>query len=278
MGRGVLEIGSAYSRSRSLSDASNASIGSGEGTGEEDDDSSGKKNQKKRGIFPKVATNILRAWLFQHLTTSHLSVLLTVLTLLDFSNPTLVRSLTDNYPNNHSGSFFGRKGALSTVLNVDCFALSGTTSGTFYAAITVARHGPLRSPISVPSSSFATLQPHTTQLISIVRLTHQTSHYPPVSGGTTRHEQSSQVKVFGKCLDHSRILLQLYFPLLHDQDFSARGQYLYVLEYLRKIMVNRSPNPILQEFREMQIGKKEVREGWVGGGGGGGKEEWKEEK
>ncbi|KYN37209.1 Homeobox protein homothorax [Trachymyrmex septentrionalis] len=51
-------------------DASNASIGSGEGTGEEDDDSSGKKNQKKRGIFPKVATNILRAWLFQHLTIS----------------------------------------------------------------------------------------------------------------------------------------------------------------------------------------------------------------
>ncbi|KAG8232823.1 hypothetical protein J437_LFUL012966 [Ladona fulva] len=50
------------------SDASNASIGSGEGTGEEDDDAGGKKNQKKRGIFPKVATNILRAWLFQHLT------------------------------------------------------------------------------------------------------------------------------------------------------------------------------------------------------------------
>ncbi|XP_066969528.1 homeobox protein homothorax isoform X32 [Macrobrachium rosenbergii] len=47
-------------------DASNASIGSGEGT-EEDEDGS-KKNQKKRGIFPKVATNILRAWLFQHLT------------------------------------------------------------------------------------------------------------------------------------------------------------------------------------------------------------------
>lgn len=49
-------------------DASNASVGSGDGTGEEDDDSNGKKNQKKRGIFPKVATNILRAWLFQHLT------------------------------------------------------------------------------------------------------------------------------------------------------------------------------------------------------------------
>lgn len=51
-------------------DTSNASVGSGEGTGEEDDDTNGKKNQKKRGIFPKVATNILRAWLFQHLTVS----------------------------------------------------------------------------------------------------------------------------------------------------------------------------------------------------------------
>lgn len=52
-----------------LGDASNASVGSGDGTGEDDDDpSGGKKNQKKRGIFPKVATNILRAWLFQHLT------------------------------------------------------------------------------------------------------------------------------------------------------------------------------------------------------------------
>ena len=53
-------------------DASNASVGSGEGTGEEDDDTNGKKNQKKRGIFPKVATNILRAWLFQHLTVRNI--------------------------------------------------------------------------------------------------------------------------------------------------------------------------------------------------------------
>ena len=53
-----------------VGDASNASIGSGEGTGEEDDEANGKKNQKKRGIFPKVATNILRAWLFPHLTVN----------------------------------------------------------------------------------------------------------------------------------------------------------------------------------------------------------------
>jgi len=53
----------------SKGDASNASVGSGDGTdGCDDDDPTSKKNAKKRGIFPKVATNILRAWLFQHLT------------------------------------------------------------------------------------------------------------------------------------------------------------------------------------------------------------------
>ncbi|ELT94055.1 hypothetical protein CAPTEDRAFT_139538, partial [Capitella teleta] len=44
------------------------SLGSGEGTEGEDGDSTSSKRQKKRGIFPKVATNIMRAWLFQHLT------------------------------------------------------------------------------------------------------------------------------------------------------------------------------------------------------------------
>ncbi|CAG5134278.1 unnamed protein product, partial [Candidula unifasciata] len=43
------------------------SVGSGEGTADEDDDRTSKRN-KKRGIFPKVATNIMRAWLFQHLS------------------------------------------------------------------------------------------------------------------------------------------------------------------------------------------------------------------
>uniref|UniRef100_A0A669B390 Homeobox domain-containing protein n=1 Tax=Oreochromis niloticus TaxID=8128 RepID=A0A669B390_ORENI len=37
-------------------------------TGDEDDPDRDKSHNKKRGIFPKVATNILRAWLFQHLT------------------------------------------------------------------------------------------------------------------------------------------------------------------------------------------------------------------
>ncbi|XP_066559901.1 homeobox protein Meis3 [Amia ocellicauda] len=37
-------------------------------TGEEDEMDRDKKNNKKRGIFPKVATNIMRAWLFQHLS------------------------------------------------------------------------------------------------------------------------------------------------------------------------------------------------------------------
>lgn len=33
---------------------------------EENDDNS-KRRQKKRGIFPKAATSLMRAWLFQHL-------------------------------------------------------------------------------------------------------------------------------------------------------------------------------------------------------------------
>uniref|UniRef100_A0A8D3BAY9 Meis homeobox 1 n=1 Tax=Scophthalmus maximus TaxID=52904 RepID=A0A8D3BAY9_SCOMX len=37
-------------------------------TGDDDDPDKEKKRNKKRGIFPKVATNIMRAWLFQHLT------------------------------------------------------------------------------------------------------------------------------------------------------------------------------------------------------------------
>ncbi|KAM9453845.1 homeobox protein Meis3 isoform 1-T1 [Salvelinus alpinus] len=37
-------------------------------TGEEDDTDRDRRNNKKRGIFPKLATNIMRAWLFQHLS------------------------------------------------------------------------------------------------------------------------------------------------------------------------------------------------------------------
>ena len=48
------------------------SVGSGEGTADEDCEDRNPKRQKKRGIFPKVATNIMRAWLFQHLTVSEL--------------------------------------------------------------------------------------------------------------------------------------------------------------------------------------------------------------
>lgn len=42
-------------------------------TGEEDESDRERRNNKKRGIFPKVATNILRAWLFQHLSVSEMS-------------------------------------------------------------------------------------------------------------------------------------------------------------------------------------------------------------
>ena len=51
-------------------DASNASVGSGDGTDDCNGDDPSKNKHKKRGIFSKVATNIFRAWLFQHLTVS----------------------------------------------------------------------------------------------------------------------------------------------------------------------------------------------------------------
>jgi hypothetical protein len=50
------------------------SIGSGDGTADEDSDVNAAKRQKKRGIFPKIATNIMRAWLFQHLTVRSAAV------------------------------------------------------------------------------------------------------------------------------------------------------------------------------------------------------------
>ncbi|CAJ1099348.1 homeobox protein Meis1-like [Octopus vulgaris] len=51
-----------------VGDGLDNSIGSGEGTADEESEDRNPKRQKKRGIFPKVATNIMRAWLFQHLT------------------------------------------------------------------------------------------------------------------------------------------------------------------------------------------------------------------
>jgi len=46
------------------------SVGSGDGLLDDDSESSLSRQQKKRGIFPKVATNVMRAWLFQHLTVN----------------------------------------------------------------------------------------------------------------------------------------------------------------------------------------------------------------
>jgi len=60
-----------HSLQDNMSDAGDGldnSLGSGDGTADEDSEINGSsKRQKKRGIFPKIATNIMRAWLFQHL-------------------------------------------------------------------------------------------------------------------------------------------------------------------------------------------------------------------
>ena len=78
-------------------DASNASVGSGDGTdGCDDDDPTSKKNAKKRGIFPKVATNILRAWLFQHLTVGPCFIIYFCLKILSNTNVSNFISFIDS--------------------------------------------------------------------------------------------------------------------------------------------------------------------------------------
>lgn len=54
-------------------------------TGDDDDPDKEKKRNKKRGIFPKVATNIMRAWLFQHLTVSSVVIFLLLLLFESFT-------------------------------------------------------------------------------------------------------------------------------------------------------------------------------------------------
>lgn len=58
-----------------LGDALDNSVGSNEQSGDEDcggdSSESSKKRQRKRGIFPKVATNMMRAWLFQHFSVTN---------------------------------------------------------------------------------------------------------------------------------------------------------------------------------------------------------------
>ena len=69
-----------------ISDPSlNTSVGSEDGTGDNTDDEQSKKSQKKRGIFPKAATNIMKAWLFQHLTVKNIALCMFVPFLLAFT-------------------------------------------------------------------------------------------------------------------------------------------------------------------------------------------------
>ena len=46
-----------------------------EGDYYEENDDNNKRRQKKRGIFPKAATSLMRAWLFQHLNVRLIEVI-----------------------------------------------------------------------------------------------------------------------------------------------------------------------------------------------------------
>lgn len=49
-------------------DGLETSVASPSSGGEDEELDQERRRNKKRGIFPKVATNIMRAWLFQHLS------------------------------------------------------------------------------------------------------------------------------------------------------------------------------------------------------------------
>lgn len=51
-------------------DGLDTSVASPSSGGEDEELDQERRRNKKRGIFPKVATNIMRAWLFQHLSVS----------------------------------------------------------------------------------------------------------------------------------------------------------------------------------------------------------------
>ncbi|XP_064149974.1 homeobox protein Meis3 isoform X3 [Loxodonta africana] len=52
-------------------DGLDTSVASPSSGGEDEELDQERRRNKKRGIFPKVATNIMRAWLFQHLSPHH---------------------------------------------------------------------------------------------------------------------------------------------------------------------------------------------------------------
>ncbi len=68
------------------------SVGSNDQSGDDelnDSESACKKRQRKRGIFPKVATNMMRAWLFQHFSVSVYYMLVAFSSIPSFPQPRL---------------------------------------------------------------------------------------------------------------------------------------------------------------------------------------------
>ncbi|XP_046847417.1 homeobox protein Meis1-like isoform X3 [Xenia sp. Carnegie-2017] len=61
-------LGADTSSPEGLDASLHAALGGDDSVFDDDENDKDKKKQKKRGIFPKAATNIMKAWLFQHLT------------------------------------------------------------------------------------------------------------------------------------------------------------------------------------------------------------------
>ncbi|OWK16250.1 hypothetical protein Celaphus_00004656 [Cervus elaphus hippelaphus] len=64
----LLELEKSGDNSSDQGDGLDTSVASPSSGGEDEELDQERRRNKKRGIFPKVATNIMRAWLFQHLS------------------------------------------------------------------------------------------------------------------------------------------------------------------------------------------------------------------
>ncbi|MBN3274938.1 MEIS2 protein, partial [Polyodon spathula] len=203
-----------------LSDGLDNSVAS-PGTGDEDDPDKDKKRQKKRGIFPKVATNIMRAWLFQHLTHPYPSeeqkkqlAQDTGLTILQVNNwfinarRRIVQPMIDQ--SNRAG-----KSQLLTVFSSHRQKSSSSLQGM--PGDYVSQGGPMGMSMAQPSYTPPQMTPHPSQL----------RHGPPMHSYLPSHPHHPALMMHGGPPPHPAMTMSAQSPtMLNHVDPGVAGQIL----------------------------------------------------
>ncbi|XP_023783702.1 homeobox protein Meis2 [Cyanistes caeruleus] len=201
------------------------------GTGDDDDPDKDKKRQKKRGIFPKVATNIMRAWLFQHLTHPYPSeeqkkqlAQDTGLTILQVNNwfinarRRIVQPMIDQSNRAVSqGAAYSPEGQ-----PMGSFVLDGQQHmGIRPAGLQgmpgdyVSQGGPMGMSMAQPSYTPPQMTPHPTQL----------RHGPPIHSYLPSHPHHPAMMMHGGPPTHPGMTMSAQSPtMLNSVDPSVGGQ------------------------------------------------------